>query len=337
MSLQPQPRFSIVIPNWNGAHFLPTCLDALRRQTYDPIEIIVADNASTDESQALVTTDYPEVKLIALSENQGFTGACNASMEAATGDFIALLNNDTEVDPGWAAAVIDAFQRYPDAGIIASKMLLFDQRDTFHTAGDLYRVDGRLFNRGVWERDEGQYDEETYVFSACGGSAAYRVRMLDDIGLLDEDFFFSAEDMDLAWRAQLAGYRCVYTPHAVVYHHLAATGGGVTASYYDGRNMIYILIKDYPALLWRKHFFKIIRAQAGLAWEAMRAWRGAAARARLRGMLAGLRGLPLMLRKRREIQRRRRVSVVYLETVLTPMPADEQNNRQIGEPVGKAK
>jgi GT2 family glycosyltransferase len=321
MSTSPQsPRFSVVIPNWNGAHHLPTCLDALRRQTHSNLEIIVADNASADGSRELLADQYPEVIVIALPENRGFTGACNAGMEKASGDFVSLLNNDTEVDPGWAAAVIETFTRHPDAGIVASKMLLFDRRDHFHTAGDLYRVDGRLVNRGVWERDEGQYDQEDYVFSACGGSSAYRRSMLNDIGLLDDDFFYSCEDMDLAWRAQLAGYRCVYTPNAVVYHRLSATGGGTTASFYDGRNTIWILVKDYPAAFWRKHFFKILRAQWKLAWEALRAWRGAAARARLRGMLAGLSGIPKMLRKRRVIQRNRRVLLSYLESILTPEP-----------------
>lgn len=314
------PRLSIVIPNWNGAHHLPTCLEALRRQTHPDCEIIVADNASTDSSLDLLARDYPEVRVVRLPENRGFTGACNAGIEAATGDFVALLNNDTEVDPGWAAAVIDAFNRHPEAGLVASKMLLFDRRDRFHTAGDLYRIDGRLINRGVWERDEGQYDREEYVFSACGGSSAYRRSMLDEIGLLDEDFFFSCEDMDLAWRAQLQGFRCIYAPNAVVYHRLAATGGDVTASFYDGRNSIWLLIKNYPAPLWRKHVWKILRFQLAQAWQALRAWRGAAARARLRGMLAALAGLPKMLRKRRDIQRSRRVSIEYLESILTPMP-----------------
>jgi GT2 family glycosyltransferase len=312
--------FSVVIPNWNGAHHLPTCLDALRAQVYPSIEVIVTDNASQDNTLELLAAQYPEVRVVALPENRGFTGACNAGMETAEGDYVSLLNNDTEVDPGWVAAIVDTFDRHPEAGLVASKMLLFDERDRFHTAGDLYRVDGRLVNRGVWERDEGQYDREEYVFSACGGSAAYRRSMLNEIGLLDDDFFFSCEDMDLAWRAQLAGYRCIYAPNAIVYHRLAATGGGVTASYYDGRNTIWILIKDYPAALWRKHVLKILRAQFSLAWEALRAWRGAAARARLRGMAAGLLGTPKMLRKRRRIQRRRRVLMSYLESLLTPVP-----------------
>ncbi|HVO69525.1 MAG TPA: glycosyltransferase family 2 protein [Aggregatilineaceae bacterium] len=318
------PLFSVVIPNWNGAHHLPTCLEALRAQTYPPLEVIVVDNASQDNSRQLLADQFPEVRLLALPKNRGFTGACNAGIQAARGEYIALLNNDTEVDPGWAAAVVDAFARHPEAGLVASKMLLFDERHRLHTAGDLYRVDGRLVNRGVWELDQGQYDREDYVFSACGGSSAYRRRMLDDIGLLDDDFFFSCEDMDLAWRAQLAGYRCVYTPDAVVYHRLASTGGGVTASFHDGRNTIWILVKDYPAALWRKHGLKILRAQLGLARQALGAWRGAAARARLRGMIAGLVGIPRMLRKRRGIQRSRRVSVAYLESVLTPVPNSQK-------------
>jgi GT2 family glycosyltransferase len=312
-------RLSVVIPNWNGAHHLPTCLSALRAQTYPDVEVIVVDNASSDGSRELLSSRYPEVRVIALPENRGFTGACNAGIKAAAGQYIALLNNDTEVDRGWAAAVAEAFARHPEAGLVASKMLLFDQRDHFHTAGDLYRVDGRLVNRGVWEQDQGQYDREEYVFSACGGSAAYRQAMLDEIGLLDDEFFFSCEDMDLAWRAQLAGYRCVYTPKAIVYHHLAATGGGATASFYDGRNMIWILVKDYPAVLWRKHAWKILRAQLRLAWDAAHAWRGAAARARLRGMGIGLLTIPKMLRKRHAVQRSRRVSIEYLESILTPM------------------
>jgi GT2 family glycosyltransferase len=196
-------------------------------------------------------------------------------------------------------------------------MLLFDRRDHLHTAGDFYRVDGQAGNRGAWQRDEGQYDREEYVFSACGGSSAYRRAMLDEIGLLDDDFFFSLEDIDLAWRAQLAGWQCIYAPQAIVYHHLAATGGGVTASYYDGRNAIYVLVKDYPSALWRKYWARILRQQMRIAWEALRAWRGAAARARLRGLVAGLIRVPALLRKRGPIQRSRRVTLEYLESILS--------------------
>jgi len=309
---------SVVIPNWNGARFLPDCLDALAAQTYAQVEVIIADNASTDGSQSLIAEHPLDVRLVQLPENRGFTGACNAGMEAATGEFVALLNNDTEVDPGWAAAVVDAFASDERIGSVASKMLLFDRRDHIHTAGDLFTVDGRAVNRGVWEPDMGQYDQTEDVFSACGGSSVYRRALLDDVGLLDDDFFFSGEDVDLGWRAQLRGWRCLYTPQAVVYHHLSATGGGVTSSFYDGRNLIYIIVKDVPAFVWRKHGGKILRAQTALAWEAARAWRGEAARARLRGMLAGLRALPMLLRKRRETQQTRTVADATLEQRLAP-------------------
>ncbi len=307
---------SVIIPHWNAVHHLPTCLESLRRQTYPHVEIIVADNGSTDGSLELLARDYPKVRVLALGENRGFAGACNAGMRVAHGAFIALLNNDTEADPRWLEEVAAAFHRHPEAGLVASKMLLFDRRDTFHTAGDVYRVNGLPGNRGVWQKDTGQYDREEYVFSACGGSAAYRRAMLDQIGLLDEDFFYSCEDLDLAWRAQLAGWHCVYAPRAVVYHKLSATGGGTTASFYDGRNFIYLLAKDYPGDLWRAHWRAILRAQLTITGEALRAWRGAAARARLRGQLAGLLGIPKMLRKRRAVQRSRTVDRTYLESVL---------------------
>lgn len=310
-------RLSVVVPNWNGIRHLPICLNALRKQTYSHVEVLVVDNSSSDGSQQLIAEKYPEVCLITLPENRGFTGACNAGIEVARGEFVALLNNDTEAAPTWIEEVVDAFERHPEAGMVASKMLLFDRRDTLHTAGDIYRVDGLPGNRGVWQKDDGGYDTEEYVFSACGGSSAYRREMLNQIGLLDDDFFFSCEDVDLGWRAQLAGWKCVYAPRAVVYHHLAATGGGITASYYDGRNTLWVIAKNLPGPLLRRHGSKIVRAQIQRAWAATRAWKGAAARATLRGILAGLITLPRVLAKRRRIQAARTVSIEYLDSILT--------------------
>ncbi len=311
-------RLSIVIPNWNGKRFLATCLESLRQQSFDATEIILVDNASTDGSQSLIKAEYPEVRLIELDENRGFTGACNIGMAAATGEFVALLNNDTEVDREWAEQVVQAFGRQPDAGIIASKMLLFDRRDHFHTAGDFFTTDGRAGNRGAWELDQGQYDSGEFVFSACGGSAVYRRSMLDAVGLLDDDFFFLLEDIDLAWRAQLAGYKVWYEPRAIVYHHLSATGGGLTASYHDGRNGIWLLIKNVPSSLLRKYARRILARQFALLWGSIKAWRGPEARARARGMIAGLLTLRGALKKRKAIQASRRVSDDYIESILTP-------------------
>ena len=310
-------KISVVIPNWNGAHLLPTCLDSLQRQSHVEREMIVVDNASQDGSLELLARDFPPVQVIALPRNLGFTGACNAGIRASHGEFVALLNSDTEADEHWLAEVVAAFERHPEAGLVASKMLLFDRRDTLHTAGDLYRLDGVPGNRGVWQRDEGQFDREEYVFSACGGSAAYRRTMLDQIGLLDDDFFFSCEDIDLSWRAQLAGWKCIFAPKAIVYHKLAATGGGPTASFYDGRNMIWVIAKNYPGSLWKHHWRDVMRAQLRIAGQALHAWRGAAARARLRGQLAGLLGLPKMLCKRHALQAARRVSDDDLSHILS--------------------
>lgn len=311
------PLFSIVIPNWNGKHFLKPCLDSLLIQTHDNVEIIIVDNASSDGSQDYIQVNYPQVTLVELPENLGFTGACNIGMETATGEIISLLNNDTEVEPNWVEEIIGAFDRHPDVGMIASKMLLFDKRDHIHTTGDFFTVDGRAGNRGVWEKDEGQYETEDFVFGACGGSSAYRKAMLDHIGLLDNDYFFLLEDMDLAWRAQLTGYKALYVPTAIVYHHLSATGGGVTASFHDGRNSIWIVAKNLPSGLWRKYGWQITKRQAQIVWEALRAWRGEAARARLRGVLSGVMTLPNALSKRKQIQAMKIVTDDYIEHILT--------------------
>jgi GT2 family glycosyltransferase len=311
----------VIIPNWNGKHHLQLCLGSLMAQNYPSIEVILVDNASSDGSVAFVAAHYPAVRVLALPTNRGFTGACNAGLEAAQGAYLALLNNDTETPLDWAAEVVAAFERHPEAGSVASRMMLFDQRDHFHTAGDLYRVDGIPVNRGVWQQDTGQYDAEVQVFSACGGSAVYRRAALDSVGLLDDRYFFSCEDVDLGWRLQLAGWQCIYAPRAIVYHKLKASGGGngVTASYYDGRNFIYLIVKNYPGPLLRRHFGAVLRAQGRLAGEALRAWRGPAARARLRGMAMGLLRIPFLIRARHRIQASRRVSLDALESLLTPV------------------
>ena len=318
-----QPPASIIIPNWNGAHHLSTCLDSLRRQSYLSFEIVVVDNGSTDGSLELLEKDYPEVKVVALPENRGFAGGVNAGIREARGEIIAVFNNDAEADPRWLEELAEALARHPEAGMATPKVLLFDRRDVINTVGDFYGVDGVPGNRGVWQRDEGQFDREEYIFGAAGVAAAYRRAMLDEVGLFDEDFFSFCEDVDLAWRAQLAGWKCVYVPRAVVYHKLSATGGGKMASYYCGRNFIYVIAKNYPTALLKKHWRRIVYAQFDIAWKALKAWRGEAARARLRGQLAGLCGLvsqarlPRMLAKRRAVQASKRVSDEYLESILT--------------------
>ena len=311
------PLLSIIIPHYNNAHHLPTCFKALRTQTYPRLEIILADNGSTDESLSLTRRDFPEVKIIEFGRNLGLAGAINRAIAQARGQVIIPLNNDTEVTPGWAEALVEMLQAHPEAGIVASKMLLFDRRDTLHSAGDGFGTNGIPLNRGVWQQDRGQFDHDIYIFGGCGGAVAYRREMLADIGLFDEDLFMYLEDVDLNWRGQLAGYKAVFAPKAVVYHRLSATGGGALASFYTGRNTLWVLAKDVPGAILRRHWRAIIRAQLKITTESLRAWRGQAARARLRGQLAGLWGLPRWLARRGAIQRRKRVDDTYLESLLT--------------------
>lgn len=294
---------SVIIPNWNGKHHLDDCLSSLRQQTYTNNEIIVVDNGSTDGSQAYIDANFPEVTLVNLPSNKGFTGACNRGYAYSKGDIILLLNNDTAVEPTWLAAIANAFSLYPRVGSVASKMLLFDERHKLHAAGDFMRMNGLPGNRGVWQLDHGQFDREEAVFSACGGAAAYRRTALEEIGFLDDAFFFSCEDVDIGWRMQLADWQVLYVPSAVVYHKLKASGDGVTASFYDGRNYLYLLAKNYPTTLFKKHWQKVLTGQINITIEACRHWRGAAARSRLKGQIAGLVTLPLMLIKRKTIQK----------------------------------
>ena len=314
-----KPLVSVVIPNWNGRELLPLCLDSLRRQTYPHLEVIVADNGSTDGSLELLARDYPGIRVLALGENRGYAGGINAGFRAAAGQVLVAFNNDAEADPRWIEELVAALDRHPEAGMATSRVRLYDRRDRLHTAGDYFKLDGIPGNRGVWQPDGPAYDEETWVFGAAGVAAAYRRSMLDEIGPLDESFGSYLEDVDLSWRAQLAGHRCIYAPRAVVYHVVSATGGGPVASFFVGRNTIFVIVKDYPTSLLRRYWPSVLRAQFRISWEALRAWRGAAARARLQGQLAALFHLGHLLRQRRDVQRTRRVTDEYLLSILTPL------------------
>lgn len=308
---------SVVVPNWNGRWLLPTCLDSLRAQRYQPLEVIVVDNDSTDGSVLLLRERYPEVKVISLPTNRGFSPAVNEGIRQSVGEVVALLNNDTEAEVGWLEELCGALRDHPEVGFCASKILLFDRRDTLHSAGDFYRADGVPGNRGVWQKDQGQSDHDLYVFGACAGAAAYRRSMLAEVGLFDDDFVAYCEDVDLNFRAQLAGYRCLFVPMARVYHRLSATGGGPLASYYCGRNFISVVVKDMPTGLLRRYWPKIVGAQLRYVGQSLRHLREPAARARLRGQWAALRQLPRMLAKRRAVQSTKRVSDEYIASILS--------------------
>jgi GT2 family glycosyltransferase len=269
------------------------------------------DDASTDGSPDLARA-FPGVKVIELSQNGGFARAVNHGIRESRGEIIALLNNDAVADHGWLEALVAALVRHARAGSAAAKVLLVGDPPTLNSAGDLFRRSGVPDNRGAWERDVGQYDVEIEVFGASAAAAAYRRTMLDDIGLFDESFFMYCEDVDLAFRAQLAGYRCVYAPKAVVRHRLSATGGGELASYQCGRNFVWLLARDVPGIVWRRHWRAILGTQLALAGRTLRHTREPAARARLRGQLVGLLSAPRLMLERGRFHRKRRVSDDYI-------------------------
>ncbi len=308
---------SAIIVNWNGKSLLAECLDSLRMQSRTVDEILVVDNGSIDESQTMIRERYPEVTLIELGENKGFSVANNIGIRRAKGDYIALLNNDLLLDGEWMTHMIDALDADPSVGSCASKMLFYDQRDILDSAGISVLKHGTGINRGHFERDGAPFKRAAKVFGACAGAAVYRAAMFRDIGDFDEDFYIYFEDVDLSFRAQLAGYNCLYVPQAVVYHHYGASSNSFGLGkkyYYLARNGLLVIVKNMPApLLWRylpfivavplsKAIYGAVTGQVDLY---------------IRACLDDLRVLPRMLRKRYVIQQAARRSAKDIDALLT--------------------
>jgi len=245
-------RVSVVIPTWNNKELLRSCLDSLAALEFDSHEIIVVDNGSTDGAPDMVASEYGRARLIRLPENRGFSAAVNEGIKAAAGGLVALINNDAEAHPAWLAELCSAADRHPEAGSFASKMLFHSDRKTIDTVGDGFSRAGFGYKIGWGEKDAGQYDTEAYVLGACGGAGMYRKEMLEDVAIdgeyFDDEFFAFGEDLDLALRAQLIGYRCVTVPRAVVYHRVRATAGrGSELSLFLGhRNFVFCVLKNFP-------------------------------------------------------------------------------------------
>lgn len=292
----------VIIPNYNGVALLPPCLDALRAQSRPDFVVTVVDDNSRDASCALLAAHYPEVQVIALAQNRRLAHAVNVAIRATHHEIVVLLNNDTEVDPHWLAQLVGALERYPNYAFAASKLLLFDRRDHIHSVGDYYRTNGVPDSRGVWQRDRGQYDAITEVFGPCAAAAAYRRSVLDTLAVdgcvFDEDLVMYCEDVDLNLRARLRGFRTLFVPTAVVYHQLSATGGGSLASYYCGRNIPLVWLKNMPGAAIRRDWPSFLASQLSFLLHSCWHLREPAARARLRGQFAALRLVPLFLRKR---------------------------------------
>lgn len=259
------PLVSIIILNWNGERFLENCLSSVLNQSYPNIEVIVVDNHSTDKSVEILETKFRHLKSIKSDKNLGFAAGNNLGIQESKGEYVILLNNDTEVEPDWVEQLMKVCQAASDIGMCASKVKYVQDREILNSTGVVLYRDLTAINRGIGEKDERQYDRLTSVFCPYGAAALYKRKMLDQIGFLDEDYFMFREEDELGWRANLAGWRCVFVPTAVVYHYRSAGTkvGSAFKLYYGERNRLYTcfkylslsgLITTFPATL-RRYLF----------------------------------------------------------------------------------
>jgi hypothetical protein len=291
---------SVVVLNYNGKRYLDDCLSSLAAQTFRDFEVIVVDNASKDGSVEHIKSNFSWVRLVINKENLGFAGGTNSGIRAAVGELIFTFNNDARADRR-LLEYLHKPMADSKVGVCAAKMLLADGR--INSTGICLSRSGAAWDRGMFEPDTGQYDAEEEVFGACAGAALYRKEMLDEIGLFDEDFFLYMEDVDLAFRARLAGWKCIYVPEAKVYHHHGGTAGAGSdlSVYYGNRNVIWYAIKDFPMrLLVTSLPFIVARNLAVIPYYALRGQ----GRVILKSKVDALKGATKMLRKRKDVVRR---------------------------------
>ena len=306
---------SVIIPNWNGKKFLKTCLDSLRKQTYQDIEIILVDNGSKDGSVLFTKENFPEVRILQFEENFGFSAAVNKGIRASKGEYISLLNNDTEVDPHWLQELKKGLDENPKVGFCASKIFFYDQRKRINSVGLRMGVDDSAWDIGFDALDKEQYDEKQFIFGACAAAAIYRRSLFQDVGFFDEDFFIYVEDVDLSFRAQLRGYKCLYVPSAIVYHRWSATAqqNKNISGFYIERNLLFNLMKNMPLYFLIRFPLKIVRFNLSRFWNFL-------VLGRLpiwwKSRFSVLPYSRKMLQKRWYIQSRRRVSLQYVISIL---------------------
>lgn len=268
---------TVVIPNYNGKHFLKACLDSMRAQSRTDFVTMVIDNGSTDGSVEYIEQEYPWVKLVKRDKNYGFCDAVNTGIRMAATSYVLLLNNDTEADKDFVSELYRMISGNSRIFSVSSKMLNYYQRELMDDAGDMYSIIGWQFQRGVG-RAEKLYQRAVPVFSACAGAAIYRREVFEVIGYFDENHFAYLEDMDIGYRARIYGYKNYFCPSAKVYH----VGSGTSGSKYNefkvrhsSRNSVYLnyknmpvlqLILNFPALLFGWLVKWLFFVKKGLGW-----------------------------------------------------------------------
>ncbi|MBC8165045.1 MAG: glycosyltransferase family 2 protein [Bryobacteraceae bacterium] len=319
------PLVTVVVVNWNRRDFLLCCLRSLAVQRGVEFEVIVIDNGSEDGSpeaaEALQQCFRGGLQVIRNNTNRGFCGANNQGIAIARGQYIALLNNDAEADPEWLSSMTAAIADRTQTGMVACKILVYEDPTKIDKAGHLIWPDGQNRGRGTGETDRGQYDREEPVLWPDGCAALYRAQMLDEIGGFDEDLFAYGDDAELGLRARIAGWQCIYTPAAVVRHHRGATLGVRSSRRIEliERNRILLAVRHFPLslLLLNIPWFA---ARLGAGFSAGLRGRGEAAkfagvaeqfrlaRALLNGFREGVSLIPHTWRKRKAPRAPRRLS-----------------------------
>lgn len=305
-------KATVVIPNLNGERFLKDCLDSLFDQSFRDFDVVLVDNNSSDGSIELVKSLYPEVEVIRNKANLGFARAVNQGIAKASGNYIVLLNNDTVLEREWLASLVEAADASGDEFMFfASKILRMEDERIIESTGDSLGFTGMPYPLNYEEIDDGRFEKPFPVFSACAAGALYKRKLFDEIGLFDEDFFAYHEDTDLCFRAQLRGFKGLFVPKARMYHRVGGTSSriGDFERYYGTRNFAFLIIKNMPASLMARSAHKLAFVQAVFL---MRAIKRLSFGPLLKAHASTLKNVPRLLKKRREIQKRRVIETSYL-------------------------
>ena len=309
-------KIYVVIPNWNGADLVAECLESLKKQSQKH-EVIVVDNGSIDNSVSVIQGQFPEVNLVCLPKNTGFSGGVNTGLIHAMdqgADAVALFNNDAVAEKDWLKKLSETMEKVPRAGIVTGK-LFRNNRKHLDSTGENYSIWGMPFPRDRNNKDEGRHDEKEEVFAASGGASIYRVEMLKEIGLFDQKFFAYYEDVDISFRAQLGGWKVVYQPSAVAYHHVSATSSklGDFTRYHATKNFLMLYAKNMPGWLYWKYLPLFTVQAARLCASSILRGGGVAY---FKGVFRAILNTPHIIRERRRIQKTRKVSIGYIDSML---------------------